>query len=91
MPWDGLVLADNLGCTFIQDEGHCDEVVDVCTGKSVYWSDAAAINAECADIVLSIGKVEFIHCFGEAHELANFAFFLKDRIVILAMSLLALL
>ena len=47
----------------------------------MWWSEPAAIFADCVDLIVSIGKVIFTHCpreaNGVAHELARQCFVSK--------------
>ena len=75
---EGLSLANNKGCHNIVAEGDSLEVSDACNGNDTWWSESAAVFADCLDIATSIGKVIYRHCPREAnsvaHDLARFVF-----------------
>lgn len=78
---EGLILANNLGFQRVMAESDSMEVVNFCTGQTQWWDPAAAIYAECVDVVTMIGKVDFLHCpreaNGAAHEIAKYSFLNK--------------
>ena len=47
------------------------EVIEACTGRERWWSEATAVFAECMNLQISIGVVEFNHCPREANEAAH--------------------
>jgi hypothetical protein len=79
---EGLLLAISMGCNTIIAESDAIEVIEACTGKEVWWSEAAAIFANIIDSTITIGEVKFTHCPREAnkvaHELAKFSFLNKN-------------
>jgi ribonuclease HI len=75
---NGLLLANRLGCNRIQAESDSLEIIDACSGGDSWWSEAAAIFADCVDLATTIGTVSFHYCPREAnkvaHELARASF-----------------
>jgi ribonuclease HI len=75
---NGLLLANILGCNRIHAESDSMETIDACSGGDTWWSEAAAIFADCVDLTTAIGDVKFQHCPREAnkvaHELAKVSF-----------------
>lgn len=75
---EGLRLAENLGYHNVIAEGDCLEIIEACTGQETWWTESAAIFADCLDTVTSIGRVTFHHCRREAnkaaHEIARVCF-----------------
>jgi ribonuclease HI len=64
---EGLQLACTMGCNRISAESDSKETVDACSGETRWWSESAAIFADCVDLAASIGTVEYIHCPREAN------------------------
>jgi ribonuclease HI len=81
---EGLLLANRLGCNSIIAESDSIVTIDACNGGETWWTDSAAIFADCMDHVASIGNVSFIHCLRDAnktaHELARKCFI--DKILV---------
>jgi hypothetical protein len=44
------------------------QAVDACTGSESWWSELAAIFADCVDLAALIDKVSFKYCPREANE-----------------------
>jgi ribonuclease HI len=79
---EGLLLAISMGCNTIIAESDAIEVIEACTGKEIWWNEAASIFADIVDSTTTIGEVTFKHCPREAnnvaHELAKFSFLNKN-------------
>jgi hypothetical protein len=79
---EGLILANRLGCNSVIAESDSIETIDACKGGETWWTESAAIYADCMDQVASIGNVSFVHCPREAnktaHELARKCFIDKN-------------
>jgi hypothetical protein len=78
---EGLILATRLECNSIIAELDSIEI-DAYKGGETWWTQSAAIYADCMDQVASIGNVSFVHCPREAnktaHELARQCFIDKN-------------
>jgi ribonuclease HI len=68
---EGLLLANRLGCSSIIAESDSIVTIDACKGGETWWTDSAAIFADCMDHVASIGNVSFIHCPRDANKIAH--------------------
>jgi hypothetical protein len=66
-----LILANRLGCNSIIAESNSIETIDACKGGEIWWTQSAAIYANCMDQVASIGNVSFVHCPREANKTAH--------------------
>lgn len=64
---DGLNLVNNLGFQCVEAESDSLNVIEFCNGQNIRWDAAAALFAECVDISVSIGKVNFKHCYRSAN------------------------
>jgi ribonuclease HI len=75
---EGLTLANKLGCNSVIAESDSLETIQACSGEEHWWTDPAAIYADCIDLASSTGSVCFKHCVREAnqtaHELARDSF-----------------
>lgn len=75
---EGLALAHRMGYNLVEAESDSTEVIGACSGDERWWSESAAIFADCVDHVASIGTVFFKHCpreaNGVAHDLAKHSF-----------------
>lgn len=75
---EGLKLAVSLGYNRVVAESDCLEVVEACGGGNTWWHEGAAIFADCVDLVVEIGSVQFTHCLreanGVAHEIAKYSY-----------------
>jgi ribonuclease HI len=75
---EGLTLANKLGCNSVIAESDSLETIQACSSEEHWWTDPAAIYADCIDLASSIGSVCFKHCVREAnqtaHELARDSF-----------------
>jgi hypothetical protein len=61
---EGLMLANRLGCNSVVADSDSIEMVQPCSGEEHWWTDPAAIYANCVDLFLSIGSVCFKHSNG---------------------------
>ena len=81
----GLILANRLGCNNVAAESDSLEIIQACTGEHSWWSEAAAIFADCMDLILQIGNVKFRFCLREAnkvsHELAKNSFMNRNSCI----------
>jgi ribonuclease HI len=68
---EGLSLAMHMGYNMIVAESDSMEVVEACSGAETWWSEAAAIFADCVNRVASIGTVSFHHTLREANQVAH--------------------
>jgi hypothetical protein len=79
---DGLSLANRLWCNSVISESNSLETVQACSREEHWWTDPAAIYADCIDLASSIGSVCFKHCLRDtnqtAHELARTSFHSKS-------------
>jgi ribonuclease HI len=64
---EGLSLANKLGCNLVIAEFDSLETTQACLGEEHWWTDPAAIYADCIDLASSIGSVCFKHCLREAN------------------------
>jgi ribonuclease HI len=75
---EGLALALRKGCNSVHAESDSSEIIDACNGSKSWWSEPAAIYADCIDLSTSIGSVIFSHISREAnkaaHDLAKIGF-----------------
>jgi hypothetical protein len=79
---EGLMLIERMGSHNVIAESDSMEVINACKEDQRWWSESAAILADCVDLVSNIGNVSFGHCLREAnevaHELAAFSFSTKS-------------
>jgi ribonuclease HI len=68
---EGLNLAISKGCNSVIAEGDSMETIQACSGSDVWWTEPAAIYADCVDLATQIGQVSFIHCQREANMCAH--------------------
>jgi ribonuclease HI len=68
---EGLLLAARHGCCAIVAESHSLENIVALNGSSMWWTNSAAIYADCIDLGLSIGKVSYVHCPRKANKVAH--------------------
>ena len=68
---NGLAFANSLGYSTIEAESDSSDVIESCTGGETWWSEAAAIFADCVDYVASIGTVSLKHCPSKANRVAH--------------------
>jgi ribonuclease HI len=68
---EGLILANHLGCSNVQAESDSMEIIEACTWEETWWGESATIYAECVDLVILIGGVQFHHCLREANEIVH--------------------
>jgi hypothetical protein len=66
-----LILVNHLGCSNVLAESNSMEIIEACTWEETWWGKSAAIYAECVDLVILIGGVQFQHCLREAGEIAH--------------------
>ena len=75
---EGLALANQLGYNNVIAESDCTEIIEACSGETIWWDESSAIFADCIDLVSLIGNVTFKYCPREAnevvHELARVCF-----------------
>jgi ribonuclease HI len=64
---EGLLLAIQKDCNFVEAESDCTEVIHYCW----MWNDTIAIYADCLAKVGIIGKVEFKFCPREMNNVAH--------------------
>jgi ribonuclease HI len=80
---EGLALALRLGCNSVHAESDSSETIAACNGSESWWSEPAAVYANCIDLSTSIGTVIFSHILREAnkvaHELARVGFIDKTN------------
>jgi hypothetical protein len=80
---EGMALASRLGCNSVHAESDSLETIDACNGTKTWWSEPAAIYADCNDLSTSIGNIMFRHILREAnkvaHEFARVAFLDKTN------------
>jgi ribonuclease HI len=67
---EGLLLAAIYGCCAIVAESDSLENIEALNGSSRWWTNSAAIYADCIDLGLSIGEVSYVHCPREANKVA---------------------
>jgi hypothetical protein len=60
---EGLALALRLGCNSVHAESDSSETIAACNGSESWWSEPAAIYADCIDLSTSIGSVIYNHIF----------------------------
>jgi ribonuclease HI len=79
---EGLALALRLGCNSVHAKSDSSETIDARNGSESWWSEPAAIYADCIDLSTSIGSVIYSHISREAnkvdHELARVGFLDKQ-------------
>jgi ribonuclease HI len=68
---DGLALALRKGCNSVLAESDSSETIDACNGSESWWSEPAAIYADCIDLSTSIGSVIFSRISREANKAAH--------------------
>jgi ribonuclease HI len=68
---DGLILAGNLGCSRLEVESDCMEVIDVMKNGGNSLGPAAAIYEECSFLCRNFTEVVFAHCPREANRVAD--------------------
>jgi hypothetical protein len=68
---EGLLLAIQKGCNFVEAESDCTEVIHYCFGEDQIWNDAIAIYVDCLEKAGIIGKVEFKFCPCEMNNVAH--------------------
>jgi hypothetical protein len=64
---EGLGLANGKGCGSIIAESDSLETIQACLGNEAWWTEPAAIYANCVDLATLIGQVSFNHCVREAN------------------------
>jgi ribonuclease HI len=64
---EGLSLANSKGCGSIIAESDSLETIQACSGDEAWWTEPAAIYADCVDLATLIGQVSFNHCVREAN------------------------
>jgi hypothetical protein len=68
---EGFILANSKGCNSIIVEGDSLETIQACAGNDAWWTEPAAIYADCVDLATSIGQVYFNHCVREVNMSAH--------------------
>jgi ribonuclease HI len=68
---EGLSLAVTLGCNNVIAESDSIDVIQACTGADSWWSESSAIFADCVDMAVSIGRVNFSHISRDANQVAH--------------------
>jgi ribonuclease HI len=68
---DGLLLAGQIGCTKVQVESDCIEVIETMTDNDNSTGVAAAIFEECAFLARGFAKVSFSFCPRENNQVAH--------------------
>jgi ribonuclease HI len=68
---EGLILANQMGCSDIIAESDSIDIVEACSGDMRWFDEAAAVFADCVDLCTLIGRVKFKHCFREANSVAH--------------------
>jgi hypothetical protein len=58
---EGLILANSKGCNSVIAEGDSLETIQACAGSDAWWTEPAAIYADCVDIATLTGQVFFRH------------------------------
>jgi ribonuclease HI len=75
---EGLSLVASKGCSQVIAEADLLETIQACTGQETWWTEPAAIFADCVDLASLIDGINFRHCPREvnraAHELARECF-----------------
>jgi hypothetical protein len=65
-------------CSQVIAEADSLETIQACTGQETWWTEPAAIFADCVDLASLIDGIKFSHCPREvnrvAHELARECF-----------------
>ena len=78
---EGLELANRLGCNAVIAETDSLETFEACSGQNMWWTEMAAIFADCVDLASSLWSIRYTHCLREAntvaHELARDGFLNK--------------
>ena len=67
---NGFYLAGNIGCNLVTVGSDSSNVVEALT-QDVYLGPDAAVFSECKALVAGLTKVDVIHCFREANNIAN--------------------
>jgi ribonuclease HI len=68
---DGLVLAGQMGCSKLEVNSDCMEVINTMTQEGNSAGPAAAIYEECAFLARGFAKVTFSHCPRESNIVAH--------------------
>ena len=68
---DGLILASQIGCTRIEVESDCSEVVEIMQDGGNSLGPAAAIYEECSFLSRGFGQVIFMHTPRENNTVAH--------------------
>ena len=79
---EGLELASRLGCNTLIAESDSMETIEACSGLQTWWTENAAVYADCVDLASSVRTIRFNHCLRDAntvvHELARDSFLNKS-------------
>ena len=68
---DGLLLAGQVGCSRIEVNSDCMEVIDVMQSAGNSLGPAAAIYEECSFLCRNFAVISFSHCPREANMVAH--------------------
>jgi ribonuclease HI len=68
---EGLGLANMKGCGSIIAESDSLETIQACSLNEAWWTEPAAVYADCVDLATLIGQVSFNQCVREANKLAH--------------------
>lgn len=68
---NGMILADELGCSRVIVESDCLELINACNGVAEILSPYSTILAGCFHPAQRIGSVSFVHCPREANMVAH--------------------
>jgi ribonuclease HI len=68
---DGLVLAGQMGCSKLEVNSDCMEVINTMEQEGNSAGPAAAIYEECAFLARGFAKVIFSHCLRESNTVAH--------------------
>jgi ribonuclease HI len=66
----GLQLIENLGCSPVNVESDCLELVDACNGAGI-WGPYTSFLADCFQICQRVGMIKVQHCPREANKVAH--------------------
>jgi ribonuclease HI len=68
---NGMMLADQLGCSNITFESDCLEIILACKGEVDILSPYSAILSDCFILAQRIGSVSYAHCPRGANQVAH--------------------
>jgi ribonuclease HI len=68
---EGLSLVVSKGCSQVIAEADSLETIQACTGQETWWTEPAAIFADCVDLASLIDGINFRHCPREVNRVAH--------------------